>query len=135
MKKLKEQDTSIHQVCADSVGLIVHHCLKNLDPADKETNTQEVLKIIYVHLGNADKKIQGGAGSCLTRAIQNSSPEVLCTMLPQISEKIYTYLSNPHFKCKTQILESLISLIIAVEIRFEEFAVPYIPSLIEQLSN
>lgn len=67
--------------------------------------------------------------------IQNSPPDILVEILPTVNEKILAHLSNPHFKCKTQILEALISLIIAVEIHFEEFAVPYLPHLIEALTN
>lgn len=73
---------SIHSVVADSIGLIVHHCLKNLNEEEKETHSQEVLKTVYMNLGNADKKIQGGAGLCLTKVIQNSAPEVLANLLP-----------------------------------------------------
>ena len=52
-----------------------------------------------------------------------------------VSEKVLSFLSSSHYKTKTQILEALISLIVAVEVHFEEFAVPYIPHLIESMQN
>ncbi len=69
----------------------------------------------------------------MTRAIQNSPIEVLIELLSIVSEKVLSYLASSHYKTKTQILEALISLVVAVEVHFEEYAVPYIPHLIESL--
>ena len=54
-------------------------------------------------------------------------------LLNMVSEKVLSFLASSHYKTKTQILEALISLIVAVEIHFEEYAVPYIPHLIESM--
>ena len=70
LKKLKDPDQTLHTVAADSIGLLVHHSLKNLENGDEKSNTVlEIFKIMFGQLNAADKKIQAGAGSCLTRVI------------------------------------------------------------------
>jgi len=48
LKKLKDPDTSLHVACADSIGLIVHHTLKNIESKDEQfTTLGDILKTIY----------------------------------------------------------------------------------------
>jgi hypothetical protein len=72
---------------------------------------------------------------CLSRLIQNAPPEVLVDYLEAISEKLRTYLTSAHCKAKTQVLEALISLLVAVEIHFEPHAVEFLPQLLDGMSS
>ena len=70
---------------------------------------------------------------CFTRLIQNSPPPVLVEALPNLSEKLLHYLQ--HSKAKIQILETIISLAIAIEDQFEAYAVSFLPDLLEQMAS
>jgi len=61
--------------------------------------------------------------------IQNSPPPVLIEALPNLSEKLLHYLQSS--KAKGQILETIISLAIAIEENFEAHAVSFLPLLLE----
>jgi hypothetical protein len=52
---------------------------------------------------------------CLTRVIQNAPVAALRTLLPHFTQKLSELLSSLGTKCHTQLLECLISLILAVE--------------------
>ena len=67
--------------------------------------------------------------------IQNSPPDVLIDELPGITDRLNELLNNHHIKAKTQIIESLISLVIATEIHFEEHAVQFVPHLLENMGH
>ena len=90
---------------------------------------------MYTNMNSNDKKVQQAAGLCLTRVIQNAPPDVLIDDLPNISEKLLGYLSAQGCKAKTQVIESLISLVIATEIHFEDHATQFIPYLIENTAH
>jgi hypothetical protein len=62
------------------------------NPEEKITSLKEVLKVFYSQLASNDKKVQAGAGMCLTRVIQNAPPDVLIDVLPQLSEKVLHHL-------------------------------------------
>lgn len=48
LKKLKDPDQTLHTTCADSIGLLVHHVLKNIENWDEKSNhLAEILKIIF----------------------------------------------------------------------------------------
>jgi hypothetical protein len=55
---------------------------------------------------------------CLTRIIQNAPVLLLQSILRFISSKIFESLTSATCKCQTQLLECLISLILAVEGEF-----------------
>ncbi|CAI2384369.1 unnamed protein product [Moneuplotes crassus] len=132
-KKLKNNDTHLHEVCSESLGSIVHHVLKNIENFDDCLNTFEgnILKGIYSSLNSPAKNTQVGAGMCLSKIIQNAPIDVLKECLEGISDKLVSLLSSTSCKCHTQILESLISLVLAVEEEFEPFSVGFLPYLLE----
>jgi hypothetical protein len=67
----------------------------------------------------------------LSKIIQNAPLEILKASLDAISDKLMSLLSSGNCKCQTQVLESLISLILAVEENFEPYAVNFLPYLLE----
>lgn len=68
---------------------------------------------------------------CLTRVIQNAPVVTLQTLLDTITDKILEMFMNSNTKCTSQLLESLISLILAVENEFEPYATLFLPHLLE----
>ena len=131
-RKLKENDHHLHEVWADSIGHIVHHVLKNVqDFDDWLENFNNILKQIFANLTNPSQNIQEGGGMWLRRLIQNAPIDCLRASLENLSEKLMNLLASNHWKCYTQILESLISLILAVEEDFEPYAVNFLPYLLE----
>ena len=66
-KKMKESDALLHTATSDSIGLIVHHCLKNVTDENLKGQTlKDVLKAMYTNMNSNDKKVQQAAGLCLT---------------------------------------------------------------------
>ena len=94
-KRLKENDNHLHDVCADAIGTIVHHVLKNIEDFDDcLENFSNILKAIFVSLNSANKNTQIGAGMCLSRVIQNAPIEALKASLDTLSEKLINLLSS-----------------------------------------
>src|SRR5690606_2737080 len=90
-----------------------------------------ILKVIFNNLNNPSKNTQMGAGMCLSKIIQNAPIDALKASLDTLSDKIMSILSSNSCKCHTQVLESLISLVLAVEEDFEPYAVNFLPYLLE----
>lgn len=133
-KRLKDNDQSLQVPCSDAVGMLVHHCLKNLETIDDQlASLKDILKSVCNLLNQPDKKLQTGAAHCFQRLIQNSPPPVLIEALPNLSEKLLHYLQSS--KAKGQILETIISLAIAIEENFEAHAVSFLPLLLEQMGS
>ena len=81
-KRLKNSDLTLQSTVADSMGLLVHNCVKNLPTQDEKTAcVKDCLKVTYHNLASPSKQMQGGAGQCLARIIQNSPPECLIEIL------------------------------------------------------
>ena len=50
-KRLKDNDQSLQVPCSDSVGMMVHHCLKNQENSEDQLDSlKEVLKCICSYL-------------------------------------------------------------------------------------
>lgn len=132
-KRLRDNDHHLHESCSEAIGVIVHHVLKNVEDFEEVVNTFEgaILKTIFVNLTSANKNTQIGAATCLSKIIQNAPIDALKSCLEPISEKLMAQLANTSCKCHTQVLESLISLILAVEEDFEPYAVNFLPYLLE----
>lgn len=94
-------------------------------------NFNVILKTVFNLLNNPNKITQTGAGMCLGKIIQNAPIDALKASLDLLCDKIMSQLSSNTCKCHTQILESLICLILAVEEDFEPYAVNFLPYLLE----
>ena len=134
-KKLKENDHHLHEAWSESLGVIVHHVLKNIEDFDKTVeNFNSILKTVFGLLNNPNKITQTGAGMWLGKIIQNAPLDALKASLDTLSEKIMSLLSSNSWKWYTQVLESLIWLILAVEEDFEPYAVNFLPYLLEWMA-
>lgn len=77
------------------------------------------------------KQQQVTASLCLAKVIQNSPTEGIKRLLPKIATRIHEQTLSPHTKCKAQILECLISLVLSIEKEFEPFVKQFLPFIIE----
>ncbi|CDW90612.1 microtubule-associated protein tortifolia1-like [Stylonychia lemnae] len=135
-RKLKENDSLLHQVISDALGAMVHQVLKKIESLDELLNQfNPILKMIFTNLMTPNRQLQIGSAISLTRVIQNAPVLVLQSSLPFISSKILESLSAHTCKCQTQILESLISLILAVENEFSNQCADFLPQLLECMTN
>lgn len=74
-----------------------------------------VLKSIFGGLGSPSKNLQIGSAMCLTKLVQNAPVLALQATLSYVSTKLLEILGSSFCKSHTQILEAIISLVLAVE--------------------
>jgi hypothetical protein len=67
----------------------------------------------------------------LTRILQNSPIEALTASLSFFSDSLLELLQSTWIKCATQLLEALISLVLAVEHEFEPYGKKFLPALMD----
>ena len=132
-QKLKESDVQeIHNAYAESIGAILHNVLKNIENFDEATELlTSFLKMVFNNLNQPGRIVQSGAALCLTKIIQNAPVEALKIKLEDLCQGLLEVLNSTNCKAHTQILESLISLLLSVERDFEPFAVNFLPTLLE----
>lgn len=67
----------------------------------------------------------------MTKIIQNAPVDALRLKLEDLCQGLLEVLNSTNCRAHTQILESLISLLLSVETEFEPFAVGFLPTLLE----
>ena len=132
-QKLKESDVQeIHNAYAESIGVILHNVLKNIQNIDEATELLTTfLKMVFTNLNQPGKIVQSGAALWLTKIIQNAPVEALKLKLEDLWQGLLEILNSTNCRAHTQILESLISLLLSVERDFEPFAGNFLPILLE----
>ena len=131
-KRLNEGTSNVHQAYADAMGAIVHHVVNNLTDFDEIDNVMDtVFTMIFANMNQQSRIVQAGASTCLTKVIQSTPLDSLLAKLPTVCQSIIDTMTTNGFKAHTQILECLISLILNVEKEFEQFAVNFLPMLLE----
>ena len=135
-QKLKENDLQeIHNAYAESIGSILHHVIKNIQNIDEATELlMSFLKVVFTSLNQPGKIVQSGAALCLTKIIQNAPVEALKLKLEDLWQGLLEVLNSTNWRAHTQILESLISLLLSVETDFEPYAVNFLPTLLEWMA-
>jgi hypothetical protein len=131
----KLDDAQLHISISDSVGVLTHHALKNLPLEQKLSNLTSMLNLIFSEFSNHSKPIQVGTAMILTRLIQNSPVDALTSLLESITTKLLALTNSSSTKCTTQILETLISLILAVEVDFEPYTLTFLPVLLKCMKD
>ncbi len=124
------EDPQLHVALSDSLGVMVHHVFKHIsDPADKVTHLTNIVNGLFSTLRTATRNVQIGAGMCLTRVVQNSPIDALVAVLGTLTDSLLELAQSSWVRCTTQLLETLISLVLAVEYEFEKYASKFIPAL------
>lgn len=134
-RRVKEGETSMHQVLSESIGSVAHHLFKKLDTQDAIDNLNIIMKMLLKNIQSANKNIQVSAGMCLTKLIQNVNVEVLNQILDNLCDRLLELFASHNTKCHTQLLECVISLILAVEDEFIKNAPSFLPFILECMAS
>lgn len=132
----KFEDCQVHISISDSIGVMVHHVFKHLNSLEeKETTLTNIVNQLFSFLRSSNKNIQIGTAMTLTRILQNSPIEALNATLSQLTDLLLELIQASWIKCSTQLLEALISLVLAVEYEFEPYGKKFIPALVECINS
>ena len=131
----RAEDPQLHTAISDSLGIMAHHVFKQMDEAEKVKQLSGISGQLLTSMKQGSKNVQIGAGMCLTRLVQNSPIEGLTAALENFTNSLLELPQNPALKCSTQLLETLISLVLAVEYRFSPYAYSFVPILVEFMRN
>jgi len=129
------EDPQLHTSVSDSLGIMTHHIFKQADPSEKIKQLSVIVEQFLDIMRQGSKNVQIGSGMCLTRVIQNSPIETLTAVLEPLTNSLLELTQNSSLKCNTQVLETLISLVLAVEYEFEPYAHNFVPVLIDAMQN
>ena len=126
-KKMKEGDQLLHEALGFAFGTLVHNTLHTITdlPASCDQLTF-ILKPLFANLLGANKVVQMGSALAFTKIIQHAPIECLQYLLGKLVGKILEITGNPSCKCQPQVLESVISLTLSVELDIA----PYVPQLL-----
>ena len=127
-KKLKECNTALNESISLAYGQVVHNTLHTLPDLESSCSQMlAILKVLFENMNSTNKIIQVGSGLCITKIIQHSPLECLTFLLDRLSSKLVQVLSSCKAHC--QIVEAIISLILSVEQKYEQYAVRTVPEL------
>ena len=134
LKKLKEANSNLNETISHSYGAIAYNTLHTLsDLPSSCSQLTAILKPLFENLSSSNKVLQTGAGLCITKIIQHSPIECLRYLLDKISLKLISLLSTS--KAQTQIIESLISLILSVEQDYSPYTEATVPELLNCIGS
>ncbi len=126
------EDPQLHAVVSDSLGAMVHHMFKHISVAqEKVTHLTTILDSLFATLRASPRNVQIGVAMCLTRIVQNSPIDALVAVLGTFTDSLLDLIRSSWVRCTTQLLETLISLVLAVEYEFEAHAGKFLPGLME----
>jgi len=126
-KKMKEGDQLLHEALGFAFGTVVHNTLHTITDLPASCDQLAfVLKPLFANLLGANKVVQMGSALAFTKIIQHAPIECLQYLLGKLVGKILEITGTPTCKCQPQILESVISLTLSVEMD----VAPYVPQLL-----
>eukprot|EP00002_Diphylleia_rotans_P000205 TRINITY_DN100_c0_g4_i1.p1 TRINITY_DN100_c0_g4~~TRINITY_DN100_c0_g4_i1.p1 ORF type:complete len:610 (-),score=111.95 TRINITY_DN100_c0_g4_i1:1079-2908(-) len=139
VKQLKDQDSSLRDAAAETIGCIVSNMQGNAStgPDEEEENTssassttqslglQSIYRQLFALFNEQNKHQQSGAASAIRKAIQNSETRVYVD-LPMLSPKLVKLISQTSCQARPQVLMAAAALIDTAG----EQIVPYLNSLV-----
>lgn len=126
-------EPALHISLSDSFGIMIHHVFKG-DQEDRSASFRNIVRALLDIVKESKQESQIGAAMCLTRAIQNGPSSALPMLLPDLTYQMIAILKIPGVKCLGQLLEILISLAVTGEQIFDDYAVKFVPIVIEYMS-
>jgi len=126
--KTRWEDTSLHVALSDSFGVMIHHIFNKTEEIEAFRGLIESLLEV---IKDSRQENQIGAAMCLFRALQKGPP--LLPLLEYLVDELISLFRVPSIKCLGQLFEILISLIFAVDKKFEEHVGKFIPIIIENM--
>jgi hypothetical protein len=115
---------------------MIHYLFQHLTvPEDKASHFASMVNQLFSYLRTTNKNIQVGVAMTFMRIIQNASIDAIVINLENLTDSILELIQCPVVKCVSQLLESLISLMLAVENEFEPHGKKFVPALIECIQS
>lgn len=134
-KRLKEGDGQLNQAISDTMGQLIEHIFKHIDPQEALKPLSSALFLFFENFSHDQKNTQIGSAMCISRIIQTSPVNCLEYLMPRIVSKIKEAFSLGCCKSHTQLLESLLSLILGVEEKFREYLDETLSLILESMVN
>lgn len=135
---IAEENSSIFTVIASTYGEITEHSLLAIDNETSKENktTYELLQGFCIYNMKQESKANQICGSlCLTSLIETSSMVLQPSYMKYIWENIIYFIDKPNFSAKSELLNSLISLIFASETLFRSFATVTLYKILDFLTD
>lgn len=134
-KRLKEGDNQLNQTISETMGQLIEHIFKHIDPQEALKPLSAALFLFFENFQHDQKNTQISSAMCISRIIQTSPVNCLEFLMSKILAKIKEAFSSGYCKSQTQLLESVLSLILGVEEKFQEHLDEILPLLLEAMLN
>ncbi|CDW76319.1 armadillo beta-catenin-like repeat-containing protein [Stylonychia lemnae] len=131
-RKFKDIDPQLSQALADSLGVLFHFMLKNLEGKEESIDQLKIiLRELHQNIIAPGKNQQVTASVCLAKVIQSSPASCIKKLLPKLANRIFEQINNPTTKCRAQILECVISIVLSIEKEFHPYVKSFLPFILE----
>lgn len=134
-KRLKEGDNQLNQAISETMGQVIEHVFKHIDPNEAMKPLSSAIFLFFENFLHDQKNTQIGSAMCISRIIQTSPVNCLEFLMPKIVNKLKEAFISGYCKSQTQLLESLLSLILGVEEKFQDFLDDVLPIILESMLN
>ncbi|EFJ23278.1 hypothetical protein SELMODRAFT_150575 [Selaginella moellendorffii] len=133
MRRLKDPDSQIRDVCVDTIGVLV----PRVPATENNANPQGGFLVVYTKplfdsMGEQTKNVQIGAAMCLARVIENA-PNLSPACIHRLAPRIIKVLSSPGFMAKAALLSAIGSLSRVAKDSGDEHLAQLVPCVQESL--
>jgi len=135
---LKENNPQNHEPLSDALGSVIGYGLGNISVEEGCRYINSVLNSFYILSESSNRYTQIGSAICIAKVIQCSPIECLRVITDQTIQKLVELLKTPRCKAHYQLLECLLSLVLAIEdniVKLKENTRHLFPVLIDNLTN
>ncbi|EAR95216.2 hypothetical protein TTHERM_00378800 (macronuclear) [Tetrahymena thermophila SB210] len=133
-KKIKECDSSLQGVVSETFGQLIEYSLRKVDPQVGLRYLQQTVKVIQQNFSHNSATIQQVAAMSLQKIIQSAPPLCMIDMKEEIIGVILDQLRT-NKQVNSNLLDSLLALIMGIEDQFRPFVPATIPVLVEHANH
>jgi len=134
-KRLKEGDNQLNQAISETMGQLIEHVFKHIDPNEALKPLSSAIFLFFENFLHDQRNTQIGSAMCISRIIQTSPVNCLEFLMPKIVVKLKEAFVSGYCKSQTQLLESLLSLILGVEEKFQDHLEEVLPTILDSMLN
>lgn len=137
-KRLRENDTQVNATCADTIGVVISICLRELALDQSYKHLTTIFRTFFNIFTKNSKQAQIGAALCIAKAVQMSQIESLYSIVDELVQKLIDIMKSSSCQAHLQIIEAMLSLILAAEDNHEKLkisALMILPVIIENMPN
>ncbi|KAL4480399.1 hypothetical protein ABPG74_020915 [Tetrahymena malaccensis] len=133
-KKIKECDSSLQGVVSETFGQLIEYSLRKVDPQVGLRYLQQTVKVIQQNFSHNSATIQQVAAMSLQKIIQSAPPLCMIDMKEEIIGVILDQLRT-NKQVNSNLLDSLLALIMGIEDQFRPFVPATVPVLIDHANH